>query len=30
MRNGNLIDHAAVVVIPAFLDERAVKKLFGK
>ena len=30
MRNGNLIDHGAVVVIRAFLDDRAVKKLFGK
>ena len=30
MRNGNLIDHGAVVVIPAFLEDRSVKKLFGK
>jgi len=30
MRNGSHIDHGAVVVIPAFLEDRAVKKLFGK
>ena len=30
MRNGSLIDHGAVVVIPAFLEDGAVKNLFGK